>query len=388
MKKIFYVFFVLSYIGLFAQGKRFFEDGDVELKVAVEKLNLKYTAGMPFVKVGINGKFYNFLLDTGAPTIISTSVYTELGLEKKHQNTVWDSQKNKEKQIFTVLPEMTVDQVTFKNIGAVVMDFKEIEFRCLNVDGILGANQMAKLFWKINYNENLLEVTKELSKFNLMDYDIVIPFETKEQKTLIVETRILDKKMNLTFDTGFSGGIKITENNYNAKKVVKKIEVFGNNAVGMYGVGVSTLWHIFESPNMTLGDKNFVKEVITTGNSNLIGNEFLKNFIFVLDWSGHKIYMKRIGESSHGLQSFGFGYRFVDSKPIVAYIYQEENFPLKVGDSIISINDVNLDNLDKDSVCHYLQNRIEKKADVINMKIKRNGVMMDVNLKKKTYLED
>ncbi|WP_250254322.1 retropepsin-like aspartic protease [Chryseobacterium sp. Marseille-Q3244] len=387
MKKIFYTLFIFSHLSLIAQGKKFFENGDVQLKSAVEKINLKYSTDLPFVKVSINGKIYNFLLDTGAPTVISTAIYTDLGLEKKHKSSVKDSQKNKQDQIFTVLPEMIIDQLAFKDIGVMVMDLTATEFECFKIDGIIGSNQMAKLFWRVNYNENSLEATQDLSKFDLTGYDIVIPFDVKDQKTPIIEANVFDKKINLIFDTGSSGNIKITTNNYNSKKVTEKVDVYGNSSVGAFGTGNPVLGYIFKASNVTLGNKSFSNEVITTGNSGLVGNDFLKNFVFVLDWESRKIYMKQIKETIHKLESFGFGYRFIDSKPIVAYVFQEENFPLKVGDSIISINNINLDNLDKEGVCHYFLNRIEKDRVVIDLKIKRGGAEMNVNLKKKVYLK-
>lgn len=387
MKNFFYALFIFSNLSLIAQGRKFFENGDAQLRSKVEKVNLKYSMDLPFVKVNINGKIYNFLLDTGAPTVISTAIYTDLGLEKKHKSSVKDSQKNKQDQIFTVLPEMIVDNIAFNNIGVMVMDLTATEFECFKVDGILGSNQMAKLFWRLNYNENSLEVTQDLSKFDLIGYDIVIPFDVKDQKTPIIEASILDKKMNFTFDTGFSGNIKMTNNNYNFKKITEKVDVYGNSSVGAFGTGSPVLGHIFKASNITFGNKIFNNVVVATGSSSLIGNDFLKNFVFVLDWEGHKVYMKQIKEFSHKLESFGFGYRFIDSKPTVAYVFQEESFPLKVGDSIISINNINLDNLDKEGVCHYFLNRVEKDAVAIDLKIKRGGAEMNVNLKKKVYLK-
>lgn len=388
MKKVLYTIFILSSLSIVAQGKKFFETGEVQLKSPVEKLNLQYAADLPFVKVNINGKEYNFLFDTGAPTVISSAIYTDLGLEKKYKSMVKDSQKNKQNQIFTVLPEMIVDRVSFKNIGVVVMDLTAAEFGCLKVDGILGANQMAKLFWKINYTENTLEASQDLSKFDLKGYDFVIPFSIKDQKTPIVEAIIIDKKVDFTFDTGFSRNLKISDGNFNPEKISEKVEVFGNNSVGAFGTGSPKSGYIFKASDMLVGNKNFTNELIMTGSSDLLGNGFLKNFVFVLDWMNRKVYMKQIRNSSSELESFGFGYRFIDNKPVVVYVFQEENFPLKVGDSIISINNINLDNLDNGTACHYFLNRVEKDADIINMKIKRNGIVMNVNLKKRIYLKD
>ncbi|MBB6369721.1 retropepsin-like aspartic protease [Chryseobacterium shigense] len=386
MKKIFCSILLISAISLSAQGKKFFKSGEVQLQNPVEKINLRYANDLPFVQVNINGKTYNFLFDTGAPTVISTAVYTELGLEKKHKSKVKDSQKNKHEQIFTILPEMTVDKVVFKDVGAVVMDFSVSELSCFRIDGILGANQMAKLFWKINYSENSLEASKDLTRFNPADYDIVIPFDPKPQKTPVVETDLQGKKIDLTFDTGFSGRVKIADDAYDAQKTLKSIEVYGTNSIGAYGAAKPAQGHIFRAAALLLGNKSFSNEIIATGNTSLIGNDFFKNFIFILDWSGNKIYMKRIRNEPARLESFGFGYRFIDTKPTVAFVFQEENFPLKVGDGIISIDNVNLDGLDKDSACHYFLNRVESGKNTIDLKIRRDGKEMQVKLEKKEFL--
>lgn len=386
MKKILYTLLILSSTTFSAQAKRFFKSGEVQLQNPVEKINLRYANDLPFVQVMINGKSYNFLFDTGAPTVISTAVYAELGLEKKHRSTVKDSQKNKQEQIFTILPEMTVDKAVFKNVGAVVIDFSVSELNCYRIDGILGANQMAKLFWKINYSENSLEASKDLAQFNPEEYDIVIPFSPETQKTPVVETDWQGKKIDLTFDTGFSGRLRIPDKAFDAQKAVKSVEVYGTSYVGAYGAGKPAPGYIFRTADLSLGNKKFSNEIIATGNASQIGNEFFKNFIFILDWSGNKIYMKRIKNEPAKLESFGFGYRFVDSKPTVAFVFQEENFPLKVGDDIISINNINLDSLDEDGACHYFLNRVESGKNAINMKIRREGKEMEVKLEKKEFL--
>ena len=68
-------------------------------------------------------------------------------------------------------------------------------------------------------------------------------------------------------------------------------------------------------------------------------------------------------------------------------MFQEEGFPLKIGDAILSINNVNLDHLDKEGACHYFLNRIESGQNMINVKIRRDGKEMDVKLEKKEFLE-
>ncbi len=387
MKKILYSFFLLSMITTYAQNKKFFARGEVQLQHPVEKINLRFENNLPFVKVGINGKVYNFLFDSGAPTVISSTIYHELKLKEKYKKFVGDSNNSKQQQIFTELPEMTVDQLIFKNIGAIVLDLNSSELSCLKVDGIIGANQMAKLFWRVNYSENTLEATADLSLFDPKDYPVILPFEQRSQKTPVIKTPFWNKNIELTFDTGFSGRFEITEKDFDPAKAVRRIETFGTHSTGAFGAAVPAAGAVFRLDSLTLGNKIFTDEIVSTGTSNLIGNEFLRDFSFILDWKNNRIYLKPIRNNPPRLESFGFTYRFVERKPVVAFIFKDENFPLKIGDSIVSINGVMLDHLDGEAVCHYFMNRVERDQKIITVRVNRGGEIIDFKIDKKTYLK-
>jgi predicted aspartyl protease len=387
MKK--YLFFILVFftITISAQGKRFFENGEAELKNPVEKINLTYTNELPFVKVNINGKTYQFLFDSGAPTVISTSIYNELNLKKKHRSKVTDSKKNKQEQIFTEVPEIKVDQITFKNIGAIVMDLNGIEFQCFKIDGILGANQMAKLFWRINYSENSIEATKDFANFAVEGYETVFSFDPKPQKTPVIKAQILDEKTDLTFDTGFTGTVRISDKDYDAKNSkVKSVETYGTASIGAFGAGKPESSYYFKPGEILLAEQKFDDEIVSTGSSNLLGNEFLKKFRFIMDWKNNKIYLNKIRNYPSKLESFGFGYRFIDHKAKVVLLFSGNDIPLKLDDEILSINNINLENLDQESVCKYLESRIEKGLNSLDIKVKRDGKILDFTIAKKEYL--
>jgi len=378
MKKILYSFFVLSMTTVHAQTKKFFEKGKVQLQHAVEKVNLRFENNLPFVRVKINGKPYNFLFDSGAPTVISGAIYNELKLKKKYRRAVGDSNNSRQQQIFTELPEMIVDQMVFTNIGAIVLDLNSAELGCLKVDGIIGANQMAKLFWRINYNENSLEATRDLSLFN--------PFKPQAQKTPAIKTSLFGKDAELTFDTGFSGRFEMTEKIYDPAKASRKIETFGTRSTGAFGAAKPVGGAIFRIDSLVLGNRVFPDEIMSTGTSSLMGNEFLRDFAFIMDWKNNAIYLKQIRSNPPKLESFGFTYRFVDQKPVVAFVFQQDHFPLKIGDSIISINNVMLDHLDGEAACYYFMNRVERDQTTILVKVTRDGKTLDFKLDRKVYL--
>lgn len=371
-----------------AQGKKFFENGEAELKNPVEKVNLNYQYEIPLVQVDINGKKYQFLFDTGAPTVISTEIYKDLNLKEKHVSTITDSQKNKQKQIFTEIPEMKIDHIVFKNIGAAVIDLKGIEFDCLKIDGIIGANQMSTLFWRINYSENSLEATNDLANFSMADYETVFNFEPKMQKTPIIKSKILGKKIDLTFDTGFTGLLKIQDKYYNPKKANQKFfETYGTSSVGAFGTAKPQVSHHFKPDEIFLDQQKFENQIIMTGGSDLLGNEFLNKFRFILDWKNNKIYLDRIKSDELTLRSFGFAYRFIDKKAKVVFLFNEKDFPIQFDDEILSINNINLENLDNETICNYVLNGVERDKDLIEVKLKRNGKILNFSLAKKEYLK-
>ncbi|MCJ8154363.1 aspartyl protease family protein [Chryseobacterium sp. SSA4.19] len=386
MKRILYSIFIFSTLTVSAQAKKIFTKGQARLQNAVEKVNMRFDNNLPFVKVSINGKNYNFLFDSGAPTVISYAVFNDLELTRKYKASVKDSNDKIEQQIFTELPEMIVDQIVFRKVGALVLDLNSAELGCLKVDGIIGANQMAKLFWKVNYAEHSLEATNDLSLFNLKDYPIILPFEPKPQKTPVVKAKFFDKDIEFTFDTGFSGRFEITENKADNPKSDKVIETYGTRAIGAFGAAKPVNGKIFRIDSLGLGNTVFNNEIISTSISDLLGNEFLKNYSFILDWKNNKIYLKPINTERPKLESFGFSYRFIDAKPMVTFVFHNKGLPIKIGDAIISINSTNLENLNNDSVCYYTINRIEKDQKTIDMRIKRDGQILDFKLERKEYL--
>lgn len=360
----------------------------MSLQDAVEKIELNYQANVPLVNVEIAGKTYQFLFDTGAPTVISSKIYNDLNLKKKGHIRITDSQKNRKKQILSEIPEMKIGRIIFKNIGAVVIDLNQTEFNCLKIDGVIGANQMAKLFWRINYSEKSLEATKDISNFSTDGYETVFSFEPKMQKTPLIKATILDQQINLTFDTGFTGYLKIQDKFYDPKNTNHRfVEVYGNSSIGAFGTSKPQVYYQFKPNEIILDNHVFKNQILATGTSNLLGNEFLRKYRFIIDWKNNKIYLNKINSDELTLKSFGFGYRFIDNKAKVVSLFKEKDFPIQFDDEILSINDVNLENLDSDSVCNYIFNSVVEDKDSVVIKLKRAGKILSFSLEKKEYLK-
>ncbi len=153
MKKMVVFIFLILVIGGCKSYSKFYNSGFVEIKNNVEKIELTFINELPFCQVEIGGKIFRFLVDTGAPTVISDEIFQSLKLKVSHTSLVTDSENKKRKQKYVLLPQIKIGNLVFKDIGSIVINFDNNELKCFGFDGIVGANLLAHLFCKFNYEE-------------------------------------------------------------------------------------------------------------------------------------------------------------------------------------------------------------------------------------------
>lgn len=387
--RLLFTFFILLIIGC-NSSKRFYNSGYVNLKNDIEEIDLNIVNDLPLCKVEIEGKTYSFLVDTGAPTVISDEIFKTLNLKESHKSSMTDSQNKKRQEKFAVIPQIKIGNLIFKDIGAAVIKFENNELKCFGFDGIVGANLLSHIFCEFNYQESKILVSKNLTAFSLEKYDLMLNFNPKNQKTPIISGKFFDKNLSFTFDTGFAGSIKIPNDLENYKNKISEDKFIlsnGINSIGLYGTSKT---------NKTIELKNeiyidnllFKDELIDTGESTLIGNEFLKNYIFLIDWKSNKIYLKSIINSDKKqVKSFGFSYLFDKGKAIVVSKIEEKKIPINLGDEIIRIDDFDFTTIKSEDYCKYYLNKVEKDKEVIDITIKRENNLLNFKLEKQTFIK-
>ncbi|MEY3499232.1 MAG: hypothetical protein RL308_901, partial [Bacteroidota bacterium] len=148
-------------------SKRFYNSGLVNSKNDIEEIDINIVNDLPLCKVEIEGKIYTFLVDTGAPTVISDEIFQTLKLKESHKSSMTDSQNKKRLEKFAVIPQIKIGNLIFENIGSAVIKFENNELKCFGFDGIVGANLLSHIFCEFNYKENKILVSKNLSAFSL-----------------------------------------------------------------------------------------------------------------------------------------------------------------------------------------------------------------------------
>lgn len=392
MKYLGYTIFVLLFLSSCTSIRKVLDAGDVRFNQDVHVIPIDFAYGVPLCIVSIDGKMYKFLIDTGAPTCISEELFAELGLKIKASLPVRDSQKNRQKQNITSIARMEVGDLVYTDVGCLVVNFNKQEMiRCLGLDGIIGSNTMSKAFWSFDYSNEKIRVHKNLDKLNLTEFEYVLPFKHSLQKTPKIEGSIAGKNISFTFDTGSNGYFSVVNDSafYAACCMDSNwVSFLGSRSAGIFGLEQKHNFFTMKN-DVTLNTHRFSQVMINGGKSNLIGNQFLKHFVFLIDWVDKNIYLKKVMElENKPFTGFGFNYLIIDGKYKVSYICTDYQTELKIGDEIISLDEENFTHFNFDALCEriFYKERLLPENAILDITVVRNADTLSYELQRRVYI--
>jgi hypothetical protein len=399
MKILFILFLTVLTSCSLSKTTRLLKNGNVEQKEFYGKIQYESKAGLPIIKVEINGVSANFLFDTGAPNVISVELATRLNLITETTGYVRDSGGKQVIQEYVTIDNITIDSINFLNTSAIVADLSSSEVTsCFKLDGIIGANLMRTAFWKIVYSENSIYFSQNLSKLKDVADWKTLKFTPNRAGTPKVDLELNNKKVeSLTFDTGSNGHISISKNVFSAlcseNPDIKKTYRTGSVTFGYNGLNKVDTTYYAKINKILIGDLELDNNIIEFKEySNIIGSKFLSNYTVILDWTSNLIYFKETTNYSFdSLKTFGFKVLLQDNKIIVGSTFSEgqNSTKLKIGDEILEVNGENYQGYIDSSLCELYMNGIFSfnNADDLKLKIKRGSEILNMNLAKETLLK-
>mgnify|MGYP001287954335 FL=1 len=391
MKKSIALFSVLMVLhGGCGFGRKLVNGGEVVMQARTERVALEITNDLLFCQVVIEGRPYKFILDTGAPTVISMELYEALGLKEERALRVVDSQKNKAKQILSVIPSLRLGNMEFRNIACLAIDLKAMSTACFGIDGFIGANLLSELIWQFDYANKEAIASRDITAFGVDTFDLALAFHEDNKKTPKVNGEVNGRKLSFTFDTGSSGHVSVF-NDYahhmEATNGERFITSYGSGALGIYGAAANERMFTMKQA-VTLDGRTFEHQLIEGGKSNLLGNRFLKDHLFVLDWSTRRVYLdRRPSAAPQVMEGFGMWYRFEEGRARVVEVVEGRSIPVQVGDEVLRIDTTDLVGPSAEDVCRYQLNKVERDKDRIHMRLVRGSDTLEVDLERQVFIE-
>jgi predicted aspartyl protease len=132
------------------------------------EIKFEYINGKIIIPILINDKTYRFLLDTGAPNLITKKLVDILKLKSLQEIKVSDANDNKSLMNLVELPNLTIGNVVFENSVALSSnDENNLVFDCFNLDGFIGSNIFRNSILQIDTRNKTLIITNDEKKLKL-----------------------------------------------------------------------------------------------------------------------------------------------------------------------------------------------------------------------------
>jgi predicted aspartyl protease len=303
MKKLFLILFLFLFVITHSQ-KISLDQGIVEPHKYYEEISIEMVYEKMVVPVTINNKTYRFLVDTGAPNIISNELFEELRIKPIRTLGVSDANESTGNLLLTVIEKIQLGSIHYKNTVALVSDLKNHPaLGCYNIDGFIGSNLLKNSVVKFDLSNKKMILTDDSKKLNLNSKPIKLKL-IGAQKSPYVEVSFIRSKSKkatelLLIDTGMDGFYDISKRafkifNEEGDMVTVLSESIGSSGMGLFGGGEESLKKLIQLKGITLHQTTFENIITSTtkDNNSRLGLDILNHGIMVIDFKSKKFYFE------------------------------------------------------------------------------------------------
>ncbi|WP_298757520.1 aspartyl protease family protein [uncultured Psychroserpens sp.] len=376
--------------------------GKVNAKNYYEEIPFEFEKNKIIVPVEIEGKVYRFLLDTGAPNIISSEVLQTV--KPKVLTTIPTTDANRKRQQLDVvsLKSLKLGGIEFENASALVYDLNGSDiFKCFGVDGFIGSNLLKQSIIQFDASNKVLILTDKPKKLGLNKKESSKIKLVGNQSSPYVWIELYGKEKGrelVLIDTGMGDLYDLSRENYDifkSKAIFNAIgQSDGASSVSLFGeVPVNNQLRV-HLPKLVINDfeiENCITHT-TKDNNSKIGAELLNYGVMTIDYRNKRFYFKPKTETLDVSKPMsGYTSTFKNNTIVIGYVWDKAlQKRLNYGDQILAVNG---EEITESKICDYItkaSNTEELKQ--LTLKIKnKEGELLDVDITKKdlsTILSD
>lgn len=332
------------------------------------------------------------MLDTGAFSVVPSSLLDSNLLTKYEESIkVVDASGHVKEQVLYQLQYLEIADISFKKFSVIVDDFSQyFPLSCLKFDGILGYNFLQHIILSIDYKDSFIHLSDTLVKPYLSK---VIKMRTGKSNAPEFKLYIDNKSYWIGVDTGKNDGLMMGDKEL--LQTLQKKSTFLERTTGTFssdfsGVNKHSFIDKYLIENFSVDRKILIKSYLLfyeENSLNIAGNEFLANFNVTIDFRKKRLYLQELKDEikEQNKKSFGFLTFWSEEKKLfISAISQDTpayHSKLKIGDKIMSINELDTLNFSKEEYCRHsllskrvmLYNESDKELSII---IKRDGKLI------------
>jgi len=391
-------FLFILLIGFFSCGifdsKVDFNQGRTLQNEYFDTISFNYIRGKIVLPVIIQQDTFDFIFDSGAPTIVSEEIMERFSYPLLGADTIRDTHRNKKNRKIAVVQKISLGDIDFGNIPAIVSSFHKLPWSCFNVDGFIGSNLLRNSVVKINLDSRQLLVSNTLRPemdYQKMQYvDINLDHQSSPYVKLTLGNNF---KSNFLFDTGSDDFINLNQEEFQHIKSTLKIENlrdgYGSGTMGLFGPGKKGNTYKLRLDSLIFCDYRITNPSLkVTGADSKIGSKILEYGPVILNYAKRKLYFyskeNPVKYKEFSTSEFGFSPVLEDNQLKFGLIWENsvaDSIGLKPGYRILRINEYDFTNSIEKSFCDIFMQRSLQSVDTLNIifeknKNKRNSIQL------------
>lgn len=356
--------------------------------------------GHVYLKGAADGVEGDYIFDTGARNLYLDKIhYTENNF--KHKNTY-------EADLVGVgttpkIIDVIEDTVTFKfgshlytTPNVPILELKQIVGD--KVDGIIGMDYFQNSILEINYEDEFIKKYSSQDSINFEGFSKIKLTVNDNGLTLPLKLDI-DHTTSISgefqLDVGNGGALNLTSLVSSKYELNKRIENKVSNHNMHNGAGGESTSEKFIASAIEIGGFKIPDVVMSFSNDTLgamatneylglLGNKILERFHVFIDFANNNLYLKPNHNFGKPFDLNRLGFNYVDRVEslgawTVNGLYSPSNAEksgLKVGDKIISVNEIEVHNIPFEK-----QKEFFKKIDAVNFKVVRDDNIVEIDFR-------
>ena len=378
--KAFLLFVLIIPFTTYSQKPFSFNQGGTKSTAYLSVIDYKMVKGKVIVKVSINDKVHDFILDTGAPTIITQKLFDELQPPSLTSLEVSDQSGLKNNMQVVSLPSITFGNVTFNDIPTLVSN-EALIFDCFKVDGFIGSNLLRNSilqFLPANHTIILTDTPKKLQlqkkyrskmSFNDIQSSPHIWIDMRNGKNEAREQLLFDSGMDSFYDLSLTA-----YNTFRQHPIFEEVsKAHGSYSMGIHGTAENMEQYKLRIPELSINGVLFKKLTVYTTNDRIsrIGTEIFKYGNVTLDYKNKYFYFEPKSETVVDLneKSLPFKAVLLENKLVIGIIWNDMLAKeINLGDEIMNFMDINYGEME---ICSIITaDRIEGKDTAMSLTVK------------------
>ena len=347
-------------------------------KLFYTEIPYKIENGFIIIKAKINNsiKDYNFIFDTGAITMVSEKLNSELKLENGITLVSRDINGNDVSGL-SYLTTLNIGEINIENIRINSTESDLFSEKCnIKIDGIIGANILNQGYFYFDSANKKLKITNEVNKL-----PIEILKNPIKLKRFMGQPYIKVKGNNnqwLLLDTGYADGNILL--NLNSKILGKTDIPIKSKETYIKGIKeVQKINFSIYNKKIKLGKTENLMRIIqfkkNSGNGN-IGNNIIQKSDVIIDTKHKKFYISNLNLPKLNDSILNINFKYKQKVVIVSSIginSEIQKMGIKLNDTITKINNQSL--LDLNSECEFedFQNKYIRKNSELKIEYIKNN---------------